>query len=130
VDKKESDRRADKVIDEAEKDNARGFVYIFELSRKYDIDGYPKYNTARYINHSCDPNCEIHIIQGRIWIVAMRGIKKGEELTYDYGYEFEDFEDHECKCGAENCVGYIVAEEFRAKVRKALKRNRASASTA
>jgi hypothetical protein len=46
---------------------------------------------------------------------------KGEELTYDYGYNMEHFLDHPCKCGSKNCVGYIVREDQRKKVKKLLK---------
>ena len=69
-------------------------MYIFELNKKYDIDGFFRYNKARYINHSCNPNCEVDIINDRIWISSIKNIRKGQELSYDYGYEFdkEDFE--------------------------------------
>jgi len=72
------------------------------------------------INHSCDPNCEVEIIRGHIWITAIKDIKKGEELGYDYGYDYDDFKDHPCKCGSKNCIGYIVAEEHWPKVKRAL----------
>ena len=64
-------------------------MYIFELNSKYDIDGSYLYNKARYINHSCNPNCEVEISRGHIWIVSRKRIKKGQELSYDYGYEFD-----------------------------------------
>ena len=70
-----------------------------------DIDGNVKYNTARFINHSCDPNCETDVIRGHIWVIALRDIKKGEELAYNYNYEYEDYEDHKCRCGSNRCVG-------------------------
>ena len=79
--------------------------------RAYDIDGNVPYNTARYINHSCDPNCEAVIIRGRIWIIALREIKKSEELAYNDNYDFEDYEDHKCQCGSNRCVGYILDED-------------------
>ena len=90
-----------------------GSVYIFELNKKYDIDGSPLYNKARYINHSCDPNCEVDIVNNEIWISSIKNIKKGEELSYDYGYEFdsEDYKDHSCKCGSDNCIGYIISSD-------------------
>lgn len=66
--------------------------YIFSISTRYDIDGSPRYNTARYINHSCRPNCEALNRRGRIFIVAKRAIKAGEELSYHYGKDhFEGF---------------------------------------
>jgi len=85
-----------------------GHVYIFELNDKYDLDGNVPWNTARLINHTCDPNCESENDGGRVWIIALRDIKKGEELGYDYGYTLEGFHDHPCKCGSVDCVGYIV----------------------
>ena len=90
-----------------------GSVYIFELNKKYDIDGSPMYNKARYINHSCDPNCEVDIIENKIWISSIRKISSGEELKYDYGYPFDkdDFKDHICKCGSKNCIGYIMSSD-------------------
>jgi len=62
--------------------------YIFNVSKKIDIDGSPRWNTARYANHSCRPNCEAVNDRGRIFIEAKRNIKPGEELTYDYGKDY------------------------------------------
>ena len=58
----------------------QGNVYIFTFSDQYDIDGKVLGNSARYINHSCDPNCEVEITRRSIWIVAIRNILTGEEL--------------------------------------------------
>jgi SET domain-containing protein len=91
-----------------EADNA----YIFHFDDEYDLDGSVESNTARFLNHSCAPNCEAEWDEDRIWIVALREIRTGEELTFNYGYDLEDYQDHLCHCGAGNCVGYIVAEEF------------------
>ncbi len=124
ITKKESDRRADEDIEASKKDNNKGAVYLFELNKRYDIDGNVPWNTARFINHSCDPNCETDIIKGHIWIIAIRDIKKGEELSYDYGYDLDSFEDHPCRCGSKNCVGYIVSEEHRPKLKRILSRKR------
>ena len=105
---KRSERRIKKFLDSKE----TGSVYIFELNKKYDIDGSPEYNKARYINHSCDPNCEVDIIDDKIWISSIKNIKKGVELSYDYGYEFdEDFRVHPCKCGSQSCVGFIISSD-------------------
>ncbi len=86
--------------------------YIFDLDEQTDLDGNVEWNPARFINHSCSPNCEAHWDEEEIWIVAVRDIKAGEELTFNYGYDLEDFLEHPCRCGSENCVGYIVAEEL------------------
>ncbi len=63
--------------------------YLFDTGSG-TIDGYIKANKARYINHSCKPNCEADGPKGRVFIVALRRILPGEELTYDYGEEYYD----------------------------------------
>ena len=73
------------------------------------------------MNHSCDGNCEAINYGGEIWITACKDIKDGEELTYDYGYDMEHFLDHPCECGTDNCIGYIVREDQRKKVKKLLR---------
>lgn len=123
ITKKESDRRAEIVLDVNKKDKTKGAVYIFTLNKRYDIDGNVSYNIARFINHSCLANCEAHLIHGHIWIVATRDICKGEEVSYNYGYGFDDYEEHPCCCGSSNCVGYILDEEHWPKLKaKYLKR--------
>ena len=124
ITKKESDRRADIPLQKNEKDSEHGAVYIFKLNKRYDIDGYVPYNTARLINHSCNPNCETDIIRGHIWVIAIRDIKKGDELTYNYNYDWEDYEDHKCWCGSKRCVGYILDEEHWPKLKRKLKKNK------
>jgi len=99
-----------------------GCIYIFELNTKTDIDGSVLWNTARYINHSCKPNCESQIARGRVWIVALRKIKPGEELSYDYYYDYQHYQDHPCRCGADECAGYIVKAPQRWRVRHARKK--------
>jgi hypothetical protein len=96
----------------------RNNEYIFALDDEYDLDGDVSWNPARFLNHSCEPNCEAQLIAGRIWVVAIREIKAGEELTFNYGYDLEDYREHACGCGARGCVGYIVAEEFFEQVRR------------
>jgi len=119
---KEGDKRSDIHADKHKKNQANGAVYIFELNKKYDIDGSVWWNTAKFINHSCDPNCETDIIKGKIWIIAIKDIKKGQEISYDYAYDLEDWHEHPCRCGATNCPGYIANEDFRPKLRKLIKR--------
>lgn len=110
ITKKESERRAEIPLQKAKKNIKFGAVYIFELNKRHDIDGNVAYNTARFINHTCEPNCEALLIGGHIWIVAIRDIKKGEELSYNYGYSFEDYERHKCFCNKASCIGYILDE--------------------
>lgn len=84
-------------------------VYIFELNRRFDLDGDVPGNPARRINHSCAPNCEAQSDGRRVWIVALRDLAPGEELTYDYGFSVRDARRHPCRCGAPECAGFIVA---------------------
>jgi len=122
--KSEGDKRSAKRIKKYLNSELDGSVYIFELNKKYDIDGSPLYNKARYINHSCDPNCEVEIIDEKIWITAIKDIKKTDELSYDYGYEFDsdDFRDHICKCGSKNCIGFIISSDQWPKYHKYISR--------
>ncbi len=86
----------------AEVANERGGQYLFEINDIYTVDGRGRENTARYINHSCRPNCypEIDENEEHIYIYAKRAIKPGEELTYDYGKEFwnEYIKPKQCRC--------------------------------
>lgn len=76
----------------SEEADRRGGKYLFEVDRHITIDGKGRENTARYINHSCRPNCEAENDEGQIYIYSTQKIKKGEEIFYDYGKEyFDDF---------------------------------------
>ena len=123
----EGNRRSEQRIKKYLKSQKTGSVYIFELNSKYDIDGLQRYNKARYINHSCSPNCEVDIIRGKIWIMSIKKISKGEEFSYDYGYDFDkdDFNDHVCNCGSLNCIGYIISKEDWPKYKRWKKRIKA-----
>ena len=119
VTKKEGDKRADKQIKQYKKNKNNGMVYVFELNKLYDIDGSVAYNHAKLINHSCNPNCEVEIINNEIWISAIKNIKKNTELSYNYGYSYDtDYVDHICKCGSSKCVGYILDEDHWPKLKK------------
>ncbi len=94
-------------------------IYLFNINKRYDLDGDFKFNIARLINHSCNPNCEVFGKGLKIWIYAMKNIKKGDELSYDYGFNFDDnFKQFPCRCGSKNCVGYIVREGSRWRIKK------------
>ena len=94
-------------------------IYLFNLNNRYDLDGDFTYNTARLINHSCNPNCEVEGKGLKLWISSIKDIKKNEELTYDYGFSFdENYKDFPCKCGSKNCCGYIVREGSRWRIKK------------
>jgi SET domain-containing protein len=122
ITKAEAERRGPSLEELAKLKPDQGGVYIFELNKRHDIDGNVPYNTARYINHSCDPNCEIEIIRGHIWVVAMRDIRKDEELSYNYGYDIDCYQEHPCRCGSNRCVGYIVDEDAWPRLKKILQR--------
>ena len=99
-------------------DNGKA-IYLFNISKKYDLDGDFKFNTARLINHSCEPNCEVFGSGLKIWVYAMKNIKKGEELSYDYGFNYDDdYKAYPCKCGTKNCAGYIVRQGSRWRIKK------------
>ena len=72
------------------------------------IDGF---GTAMFINHSCDPNCETEDVNGRIFVMAIRNIAAGEELTYEYNLCDSDDTDADCYCGAPNCRGTMFSED-------------------
>jgi SET domain-containing protein len=118
ITKAEAQRREDRRL-ERRGAGGDGCVYIFEVNLRYDIDGNVAWNPARHINHSCAPNCEAQSDRGRIWIVALRDIAPGEELTYDYGFSFTESRHHPCRCVAEECVGFIVERAQRWRYRRA-----------
>ena len=90
----------------------QGNAYIFTLNDEIAIDGWAPWNMARFINHSCAPNCESRIVRDRVWLYALRSIRAGEELTYNYCYELDDAEARPCRCGSADCVGVMVAERY------------------
>jgi hypothetical protein len=86
-------------------------VLLFTVDEKTVIDAGVGGNEARFINHSCEPNCESVTIAGRVWIYALRNIRAGEELTYDYNLTGEPQDRrsqgrlYPCNCGSETCRG-------------------------
>jgi SET domain-containing protein len=86
--------------EEADRREARGARYMFTLNSRWTIDGSPRWNVARYINHSCRPNAKPVGRNGGIVIVALRRIEPGEEITYDYGREYLKYflESDGCRC--------------------------------
>ncbi len=91
---------------------AQGNEFIFYLDEQFDLDGQVESNPARFVNHSCSPNCEVERIGGRLWVIARQFIPAGAEITFDYGYDLANYREHPCYCGVPACVGYIVAGEF------------------
>lgn len=100
-------------------------VYIFELNARHDLDGRTRGNVARLINHSCAPNCRVAVERGRIWIVARRAIAPGEEIAFDYGFKFSEWRHHACRCGEARCVGFIIAQDQRWRLRRVPRGERA-----
>jgi uncharacterized protein len=78
--------------------------YLFEIDKDWTIDGSPRSNIARYINHSCEPNCEADIKDGRIMINTIRDIEAGEEILIDYGEEYFDEFIKPVGCKCEKCT--------------------------
>jgi uncharacterized protein len=99
-----------------------GHTFLFTLNKKYLIDGNDGGNVARWINHSCAPNCQAWVIEhegsdrllDRVMIETRRAIREGEELTYDYGITLEERQTPKlkqiwaCRCGAPRCKGTML----------------------
>ena len=83
-----------------EEADKKGGRYLMALDEEFLIDGSPRSNLARYINHSCEPNAKAFRTGVRVWIWSIRAIEAGEEITYDYGTKyFDDFiKPVGCKC--------------------------------
>jgi SET domain-containing protein len=98
-------------------DDERHHTFLFLLDDGSVIDAGVKGNAAKYINHSCDPNCEAVEEDGHIFIYALRDIRKGEELVYDYNYILDEPHNaankklYPCHCGAKKCRGTILARK-------------------
>lgn len=92
-------------------------TFLFELDDDTCVDAAVGGNSARYINHSCSPNCETIIEDGKIFIEAAKSIRKGEELTYDYFYILDEPHSpankkiYPCRCGSRKCRGTILGKK-------------------
>ncbi|MFT3907437.1 MAG: SET domain-containing protein-lysine N-methyltransferase [Steroidobacteraceae bacterium] len=106
------------------KDNKDNHTFLFTVDRYLVIDGGSNGNDARFINHSCDPNLEATVEQRRVFLDAVRSIKPGEELSFDYqiGRDKSDPPDIDqvfaCRCGAELCRGTMLYPAKRPEPRK------------
>jgi|SRR5579872_19870 len=101
----EADRRYDGA--------SRTYLYGLE-DGKTVIDGD---GLGAFLNHSCDPNCEVDEIKGRVWIFALRSIAAGEELVWDYNL-YDDEDPAPCYCGSKKCRGTMYSREWMAKMRR------------
>ena len=99
-------------------------TFFFSLAGGNVIDGGSRGNEARWINHACEPNCEAYEDGGRVFIHALRDIKRGEELNYNYALTFEVRHTpavkraFECRCGASGCTGSMLAPRPRVRRKK------------
>ena len=101
-------------------DGKNGFhTFLFDIDGRKVIDAAVGGNAARWINHSCEPNCEADEVEGRIFIKSLRNIKAGEELSYDYGLIIDEpytkalKAEYPCWCGSKNCRGTLLAPKRR-----------------
>ena len=123
ITKEEGTKRERASIERAKTDHKIAATYMFELNDEWDLDGNISNNDAKYINHSCEPNCDIEIIGDRIFIHTIKDIKKDEEISFNYGFSADDALEHPCKCGAKECAGYIVDSDEKHKLHKKLNKN-------
>jgi len=90
-------------------------TFYFHIDETHVIDAHVGGNSSRWINHSCDPNCEAEVVDGRVFIRALRNIPAGEELFYDYGLVIDEpytarlKADYPCWCGSPRCRGTLLA---------------------
>lgn len=91
-----------------EEASRKGGRYLMALDEDYVVDGSPRSNAARYINHSCQPNAKAFRTGARVWIWSIRAIEAGEEITYDYGKKYfdEQIKPKGCKC--DKCLGKLI----------------------
>lgn len=95
------------------------YTLFFTLADGNVIDGGDKGNDARFINHSCDPNCEAYEEDGRVYIHALHDIEPGEELNYNYALVYDGphtaaiKKAFACRCGSPNCTGVMLAPKKR-----------------
>ena len=98
-------------------DGERHHTFLFAIDAEIVIDAAVDGNEARFINHSCDPNCDAVVEDDRIWIETIRDVRVGEELAYDYAYELEERHSpaakrrYPCSCGAATCRGTILTKK-------------------
>jgi len=98
-------------------ESERHHTYLFAIDDDIVVDAAVDGNDARFINHSCDPNCDAVIDDNRIWIETIRDVEPGEELSYDYAYVLDERHTpaakkrFPCHCGSVKCRGTILAKK-------------------
>jgi len=105
--------------------------YLLNVDARTTIDGSDERNTARFLNHSCAPNLELLVYKKRVFLIALRDIERGEELTYDYNLVIHGDVDvptalaeTACACGAPSCRGTMLRVDDDPAAKKALRRAR------
>ena len=113
----EADAAGSAPAGSAPADTARHHTYLFAINDQVVIDAAVNGNAARFLNHSCAPNCDAVIDDGRIWIETVHDIEPGEELVYDYAFILPERHTpaakrrYPCHCGAITCRGTILARK-------------------
>jgi SET domain-containing protein len=102
--------------------------YLFEISKRWTVDGSPRRNIARYINHSCRPNAESDVVKGEILITAIKNIAVGDEITYDYGKDHFNGFIKPIGCQCDKCREKRRAERAAARAAKKYKARKAKAN--
>lgn len=98
-------------------DGERHHTFLFAIDDDVVVDAAVNGNEARFLNHSCDPNCDVIVEDKRLWIETIRDVVAGEELVYDYAFVLEERHTpaakrrYPCACGADNCRGTILAKK-------------------
>ena len=93
----ESEEREERYLED-------GCVWVFRVNRNWSRDANVGGNIARFINHSCAPNCWFEVVDKTIWIRASRNIRRGEEITYDYSIIGERTIPCRCRPGCPNKI--------------------------
>jgi SET domain-containing protein len=103
-----------------------GRVYALEIAPGRWLDGAAAENAARHANHACHPNAELvwHEAETAAWLMALRPVCDGEEITFDYGFSLAESLSHPCACGAPDCVRRIIATPLRPALRRHLRFSR------
>lgn len=116
---------------QAERREAKGARYMYELNSRWTLDGSSRRNVARYANHSCRPNAESDVVRGRVIIRAIKNIQPGDEITYDYGRDYFRnvlMEIGGCKCV--KCLGKAREERRERRLRNLRRKRRAERAAA
>jgi SET domain-containing protein len=98
-------------------DGVRHHTFLFAIDDDVVVDAAVDGNDARFLNHSCDPNCDVVVEDKRLWIETIRDVEPGEELVYDYAFILPERHTpaakrrYPCHCGSTHCRGTILAKK-------------------